>query len=182
MDSIRSVAFGLEKSSSAVLRDIEKIRLQSAEVHEQGVAAFAPADIPKDVAAIHDTAEVVLGGMKTTNPWIYHTKAILTPRRLKAWFTRKAMIDTQTAKGLKRLAEDGQDARTSALDQVLWREVNASQRHGQKPDFYSPAIRHEVRLRFHAGKDMATNKCRCSVFFSQDTIPLRPLLCGGQGS
>lgn len=144
MDSIRSVAFGLEDSSRSLLHDIEKTRAQQPTFSNHGAAEFVPAETNKDAAAIMDASEIAVGGMKSWNPWFFHTKTILTPRHLKAWFTRKAMIDTQTAKGLKRLAEEGEGARKNALDQILWREMSASKKTGKSPDFYSPAIRHEV--------------------------------------
>lgn len=146
MDAIRSVAFGLEDSSRSLLRDIENVRPQTPSFNKHGAAEFIAAETSEEAAAIIDATEIVVGGMKTSNPWFFHTKAILTPKHLRAWFKRKAMIDAQTAKGLKRLSENGEGARKNALDQILWREMGASRKSGHKPNFYSPAIRHEVRI------------------------------------
>ena len=42
------------------------------------------AETSEEAAAIIDATEIVVGGMKTSNPWFFHTKAILTPKHLRA--------------------------------------------------------------------------------------------------
>lgn len=150
LDATRSAAFGVDDDNRALLRDLQCVRSCNVEASPGNPGApvkFPEADLGPEVGAIHDLGEIIVLGQASPLPWVSHALAMCTPRHLRAWFKRKSIIDTQTRESLKKLARYGESAKESALDQVLWREMNMAKKLGRQPDFYASAIRDEVSWR-----------------------------------
>lgn len=148
LDMICGVAFGMEDAKSA-------LRHQTAHVQatnpifpsiEGGPVCFSPAPAIPELEALFNIPEMIAIAQASPFPLLAQSMALLKPRHARAHWNRRALIRRQIDRSLQRLALAGSDGCESALDQLLWREMNAAKEAGRLPDYYSPAIRDEVRI------------------------------------
>lgn len=144
---ICSVAFGMEDTSSALQHEIAHVQNISPTFLNVGgePACFSPAPITPELDGLFNIPEMVSIAQASPFPSFSQTLALLNPKHARAHWNRKTLIMRQTNKSLQRLALAGSPGCKSALDQLLWREMNAAKATGRPPDYYSPIIRDEVR-------------------------------------
>lgn len=145
---ICAVAFGMEDTSSALQHETAHVQATAPSFPnvEGEPACFAPAPITPELDGLFNIPEIVSIAQASPFPSFSQALALLNPKYARAHWNRKTLIMRQTDKSLQRLTLAGSYKCKSALDQLLWREMNAAKETGRLPDYYSPAIRDEVRL------------------------------------
>lgn len=149
LDIISSVAFGLDDGNGTLEREIS--HTQSFNPNEfrgfSGPLRFPRAPTDPETESLFDLADMIAIAQGSPFPTLSQHLAMLKPKHAKAWWYRRRLIHRQTTRSVKKLKEGrGEFMRECALDQLLWREMNAAKKADRKPDFYSPIIRDEVRL------------------------------------
>lgn len=146
LDIICSVAFGMEDTKTALRHEIGHVRSVNPGVSRiaDDPVIFPPGPIDPEIVALLDIPEMVAVAQKSAFPTFSQWLALLNPKHARAQWHRRRLIQRQTVKSLHKLANSGSDGCESALDQLLWREMNAAKKADRQPDFYSARIRDEV--------------------------------------
>ncbi|KAH7322645.1 cytochrome P450 [Stachybotrys elegans] len=147
LDSICAVAFGMEDMDASLRQELTHVQNLSfpSQHSTSGVADFPTAKMSSDTEALLDIAPMMTVGLQNRFSRLAQVIAgVVSPRRGRGFWSRRALIERQTRKSLERLKVTGEAGSESALDHLLLREMNAAQRAGREPDLYSPAIRDEV--------------------------------------
>ncbi|KAF5136941.1 Cytochrome P450 monooxygenase TRI13 [Metarhizium anisopliae] len=150
LDTICAVAFGMDREMSAVGHQTRHVEgFKPVENWGLGVVArFPTAPTDAYLESILDIPEMVAIAQKSFFPTLSQRLALLSPKHARAHWNRRRLIRKQTEQALRRISSLGdQYTPKSALDHLLHREMMASSRAGRAPDFFSPAIRDESRLR-----------------------------------
>lgn len=159
LDIICSVAFGMEDAKTAIGGEISHVEALSpfpAEPsHEPAHFPTAPTD--PEIDALLDIAIMMSIAQKSPLPALSQRLALLKPRHARALWHRRSLIRRQTSLSISKLAREGSDSRTSALDQLLWREMKAADKADRPADFYSSAIRDEVSCGYSLQRVRGTN-------------------------
>ncbi|KAL6875158.1 cytochrome P450 [Trichoderma novae-zelandiae] len=155
LDMICVAAFGMENAKSALRQ--ETAHVQSTEpifpTTEDGPVEFPRAPTIPELDALFDGPKMVSIAQGSPFPYFSQFLALMTPSHARAHWNRKTLIMGQIDKSLQRLIQSGADGCESALDQLLWREMNAAKEADRLPDYYSPAIRDEILGYLVAGHD-----------------------------
>ncbi|PTB44227.1 hypothetical protein M441DRAFT_65994 [Trichoderma asperellum CBS 433.97] len=146
LDMICAVAFGMEDTSSALQHEISHVQNISPTFPnvEGAPACFPPAPVTPELEGLFNIPEMVSIAQASPFPSFSQTLALLNPKHARAHWNRKTLIMRQTDRSLQRLTLAGLPECRSALDQLLWREMNAAKAVGRLPDYYSPVIRDEL--------------------------------------
>lgn len=136
----------MEDHKAALVREIEHIKSinPALDASFQDPVEFPCAATDPEIEALLDMPKMLAIAQSSPFPWWSQRLALLKPKHAKAWWYRRSLIRTQTTKSLEKLRKYGHQRRESALDQLLWREMNAAVKADRQPDFYSPVIRDEV--------------------------------------
>lgn len=151
LDMITSVAFGFGESRSCLPRELSCIRRHSAPGRGRdggGPVVFPTAPSDAETEALLETPEMVAIAQASPFPALAQWLALLNPRHARAQWTRRAVLRRQTTACLRKMAAAGdkrEAAPESALHHLLHGEKMAAAKAGRKPDFFSAAIRDEVR-------------------------------------
>ncbi|KAH7002334.1 cytochrome P450 [Ilyonectria destructans] len=156
LDIISSVAFGLDDGKGSLEREIS--HTQSFNPNEfkgfNGPLRFPQAPTDPETESLFDLADMIAIAQSSPFPTLSQHLAMLKPKHAKAWWYRRRLIHRQTTRSVKKLKEGrGEFMRECALDQLLWREMNAAKKADRKADFYSPNIRDELIGYLLAGHD-----------------------------
>ncbi|KAL7924833.1 cytochrome P450 [Trichoderma austrokoningii] len=148
LDMICAVAFGMDDTSSALQHEFSHVKTVNPTFPnakgEEETACFPPAPITPELEGLFNIPEMVSIAQASPFPSVSQTLALLNPKHARAHWNRKTLIMRQTDKSLQRLTLGGSSECKSALDQLLWREMNAAKEAGRLPDYYSPVIRDEL--------------------------------------
>ncbi|KAK7432279.1 hypothetical protein QQZ08_001224 [Neonectria magnoliae] len=146
LDIICSVAFGLDDDKGTLQREITHVQSlpSSGPSNENDPVHFTHGPTHPKTAALFDLADMISVAQSSPFPAWSQALAMLKPKHAKAWWHRRRLIQRQTTKSVKKLTEGSLSARECALDQLLWREMNAAKKADRKPDYYSPVIRDEL--------------------------------------
>ncbi|KAL6897204.1 cytochrome P450 [Trichoderma evansii] len=146
LDMICAVAFGMEDTSPALQHEIAHVQaINPTFPNVEGKPAyFPPAPITPELEGLFNIPEMVSIAQASPFPSFSQTLALLNSKHARAHWNRKTLIMRQTDKSLQRLTLAGLPECKSALDQLLWREMNAAKENGRLPNYYSPAIRDEL--------------------------------------
>ncbi|CAH0045165.1 unnamed protein product [Clonostachys solani] len=157
LDSICSVAFGLDESKRSLTREIDHVRSLpmppaspapgpqvSPVISDASPVEFSRPEPNPEIEALLDIPEMLSISQKSGFPWIAQRLALLRPKHARAMRNRQALIDTQTENSLKRLFAGGEKEMQCALDWMLWREMGKAKKEERTPDFHSPVIRDET--------------------------------------
>lgn len=146
LDMICAVAFGMDDKSSSLQHEISHIQSISPTFPDvKGEpACFTSAPVTPELEGLFNIPEMVSIAQASPFPSISQALALLNPKHARAHWNRKTLMMRQTDKSLQRLTLGGSIECKSALDQLLWREMNAAKVAGRLPDYYSPVIRDEV--------------------------------------
>ncbi|KAM0460834.1 hypothetical protein ACHAO4_001629 [Trichoderma viride] len=146
LDMICSVAFGMDDKSSSLQHEISHIQSISPTFPDvKGEpACFTSAPVTPELEGLFNIPEMVSIAQASPFPSISQALALLNPKHARAHWNRKTLMMRQTDKSLQRLTLGGSIECKSALDQLLWREMNAAKVAGRLPDYYSPVIRDEL--------------------------------------
>jgi hypothetical protein len=144
---ICGVAFGMEDASTALRHEIAHVQAinPTFSTVEGGPAYFSPTSAMPELESLFNIPEMVSIAQASPFPSFSQFLALLKPRHARAHWNRKTLIMRQIDKSLQRITLAGVNQCKSALDQLLWREMNAAKEAERLPDYYSPAIRDEVR-------------------------------------
>lgn len=145
LDSICSVAWGLEEEKEALCREARHLEAFSPDIPPEGddPVNFVNAPMDPDMAALVNMSDMI--DMAQRCPFHFLSFfAMLRPKNAKAWWHRRRLVYRQTTKRVERLRR-GMPL-DCALDQLLRREESAAEKAGREPDFYSPIIRDEVSV------------------------------------
>ncbi|KAI9147561.1 putative cytochrome P450 [Paramyrothecium foliicola] len=148
LDTICSVAFGLDDDKTALKQEINHLRMFNPGVSRNADEPVAFPNAPKDpeIEALLDIPEMLAIAQKSFIPAIAQHLALLNPAHARGWWYRRSLIRRQTDSRLKQLGNvceiDGKQE--SALDQLLFREHQIAQRLGRTPNFHSAVIRDEL--------------------------------------
>lgn len=139
----------MEKSKAALSK--EMLRVQSFDIkggpESSAVVEFPRATQDPEIEALLDMANMMAIAQGSPFPTLAQWLALLKPRHARAHWHRRVLLRRQTEKSLQRLASTGDESvPESALGQLLRREKRAAAKMGRPPDFWSHAIRDEVRL------------------------------------
>jgi hypothetical protein len=147
LDMICAVAFGMDDASSALQHEISHVQANNATFPDvKGEpACFSSAPVTPELEGLLNIPEMVSIAQASPFPSLSQTLALLNPKHARAHWNRKTLVMRQTDKSLQRLTLGGPLECKSALDQLLWREMNAAKVAGRLPNYYSPVIRDEVR-------------------------------------
>ncbi|KAM5345899.1 hypothetical protein ACJ41O_011760 [Fusarium nematophilum] len=146
VDIICSVAFGLDEDKATLRREfshIQSLDLAPLPTVDEPVS-FPQAPADPEIDALFDIREMIAIATSSPFPAWGQRLAMLIPRHARAWWYRRGLIRRQTRNSVKKLQDGGEGRRESALDQLLWREMNAAKKADREPDFYSPVIRDEL--------------------------------------
>lgn len=113
---------------------------------EGGPVYFSQARAIPELEALFNIPEMVSIAQGSPFPAFSQFLALLKPRHARAHWNRKTLIMRQIDRSLQRLILAGAAGCESALDQLLWREMNAAKEAERLPNYYSPAIRDEVHF------------------------------------
>lgn len=143
---ICAVAFGMDDRSSALQHEISHIQSinPTFPIVKGEPACFSSAPVTPELEGLFNIPEMVSIAQASPFPSLSQTLALLNPKHARAHWNRKTLIMRQTDKSLQKLTLGGSSECKSALDQLLWREMNAAKMAGRLPNYYSPVIRDEV--------------------------------------
>lgn len=144
---ICGVAFGMDDTKSALLHEAAHVRSTNPILpkYEGEPASFLQAQAIPEMEALLDISEMLSIAQASPFPSYSQLLALIKPKHARAQWNRKALIKRQIDRSLPRLGLLGAEGCKSALDQLLWREMNAAKEADRLPDYYSPVIRDEVR-------------------------------------
>ncbi|KAK6067157.1 cytochrome p450 monooxygenase [Seiridium cupressi] len=166
MDIINAAAFSFDDSMSTTKHQLDYLAGNGASqiVTGDGGSIEFPRlpDIP-DIAAISAIADHLGTQFRSIMPRLDHKIRLLTQPDLRRNITRKdAMISREIARSLARF-ENGDHTMFSALDHLLQREMNASQKAGRQPDFTSPSIKDEIFGYIVAGHETSSTSLQWTM-------------------
>lgn len=146
MDIICSVAFGMEREKTALHHEITNLDSQNPipSRSTQDPVTFQPAPLDSELEAVLEIPEMLAIAQRSPMPALAQHLALLKPKHARAQWNRHRLVRRQTKRSLDKLSTKGFSARESALDHLLWREINAADKAERKPQLYSAAIRDEV--------------------------------------
>ncbi|KAL7938653.1 cytochrome P450 [Trichoderma chlorosporum] len=148
LDMICGVAFGMEDTKSAIQHETAHVKSTCTNLtipeHEGAPVLFSKAQVIPETEALLDISDMLSIGQASPFPTYSQFFALLKPRHARAQLNRRALMRRQTDRSLPRLRLTGAEGCQSALDQLLWREMNAAKEANRLPDYYSPAIRDEI--------------------------------------
>ncbi|PON28793.1 hypothetical protein TGAM01_v202640 [Trichoderma gamsii] len=146
LDMICAVAFGMDDTSSALQHEISHIQSinPTFPIVKGEPACFSSAPVTPELEGLFNIPEMVSIAQASPFPSLSQTLALLNPKHARAHWNRKTLIMRQTDKSLQKLTLGGSSECKSALDQLLWREMNAAKMAGRLPNYYSPVIRDEL--------------------------------------
>jgi hypothetical protein len=150
LDTICSVAFGLDDDKAALKREMDHVQFSNPSVSrsvDDPVAFSRPPSDP-EIEALLDIPLMMAVAQKSAVPTLAQYWALRKPTHARGWWYRRSLMRRQTNKSIEKLAglddEEKEARQESALDQLLVREMLAAKKAGRRPDLYSPAIRDEV--------------------------------------
>lgn len=156
MDIINAAAFSFDDGMSATKHQLDYLLgggSSNVVERDNGSLEFPNLDDLPDIAAIFTVTEHLGSQFRSIMPRLDHKIRILSRPELRRSIARKdAMISREIARSLSRF-EGGDYTMLSALDHLLHREMNAAQKTGRQPDFYSHSIKDEVGSR-HSGRSL----------------------------
>jgi hypothetical protein len=145
LDFIFAATFGLDEEDSIIGADLR--HLQNFQINisrDQDVPVdFKPASHPPVFEAILTLTESLEVSIKSPFPVLMHTLLRQLPYMRRARAHKEEFIRTQIERRSSEIA--GGDKRRSALDDILGRELIASQKENRLPQWHSRAIYDEVR-------------------------------------
>ncbi|KAL6806780.1 cytochrome P450 [Trichoderma sp. SZMC 28013] len=146
LDMICGVAFGMEDTKSALRHEIAHVQSTNPTfpTMEDGPVYFSQARAIPELEALLDIPKMVSIAQASPFPTFSQFLALLKPKHARAQWNRRALVKRQINRSLPRLTSAGAEGCKSALDQLLWREMNAAKEADRLPDYYSPAIRDEI--------------------------------------
>ncbi|KAF7552522.1 hypothetical protein G7Z17_g4269 [Cylindrodendrum hubeiense] len=155
LDIISSVAFGIDDGKGTLEKELSYMQSfsPSAPIDANGPVEFPQAPTSPETEALFDLADMIAIAQSSPFPWWSQHLAMLKPKHAKAWWYRRRLIHRQTTKSVKKLKDGRGLTRECALDQLLWREMNAAKKADRQPEFYSPVIRDELIGYLLAGHD-----------------------------
>ncbi|KAH6605821.1 hypothetical protein Trco_004974 [Trichoderma cornu-damae] len=155
LDMICGVSFGMEDAKSALRHETAHALATNPTFSrvKGGPACFPSAPAIPELEALFDIPEMVSIAQGSPFPSFSQFLALLNPRHARAHWNRKTLIMRQIDRSLQRLLLAGAEGCENALDQLLWREMNAAKEAERLPDYYSPAIRDEIIGYLLAGHD-----------------------------
>ncbi|RFU78239.1 cytochrome p450 monooxygenase [Trichoderma arundinaceum] len=155
LDMICGVAFGMEDAKSALRHETAHVQAINPIFPrvEGGPVYFSPAPAIPELEALFNIPEMVSIAQGSPFPSFSQFLALLKPRHARAHWNRKTLIMRQIDRSIQRLILAGPEGCESALDQLLWREMNAAKEAERLPDYYSPEIRDEILGYLLAGHD-----------------------------
>ncbi|KAH7159615.1 cytochrome P450 [Dactylonectria estremocensis] len=146
LDIVSSVTFGLDDDRATLQKETSHLRqldcIKTSEVN--GAVDFPRAPTDPETDSLFDLADMIAVAQRSPFPWWSQHLALLKPKHAKAWWYRRRLIYRQTTRSVKRLKDGRGLTHECALDQLLWREMNAAKKADRQPDFYSPIIRDEL--------------------------------------
>ncbi|UKZ50020.1 hypothetical protein TrVGV298_004277 [Trichoderma virens] len=146
LDMICGVAFGMDDTKSALQHEVHHVQstnpifpnIEGESVH------FSRARAIPELEALFDISKMLSIAQASPFPSYSQFLALFKPKHARAQWNRRALIKQQIDRSLPRLMLAGVEGCESALDQLLWREMNAAKEADRLPDYYSPAIRDEI--------------------------------------
>ncbi|KAK5995437.1 Cytochrome P450 monooxygenase TRI13 [Cladobotryum mycophilum] len=155
LDIISSVAFDMEDENTALRHEIAHVQSLNHGVSRvlDDPVEFPPGPTDPEVEALLNIPEMVSIAQASPFPTFSQMVAMLKPKHAQAQWNRHALIKRQTDRSLRKLAATGSSGCESALDQLIWREMNAAKKAGRAANYYSPEIRDEVLGYLLAGHD-----------------------------
>ncbi len=144
LDMISGVAFNMDEAKCSLRSSINQLNHDSG-MFQPGTktAEFAAPPLSPEVEALLDIPDMIAAAQGSPFPFLAQMLALLrNPKHLRCFWRRRSMLMRQTD---IRLARPENSPPQCALDSLLQREKKIADETGRDPDFYSPAIRDEVR-------------------------------------